>query len=176
MVGAVSEIDPLVTEESLTIAGEGTDDLTGIGDKTTTTVAMDFGKIILGDLNVEVFLFGTPGQERFWFTWDDLCHGAVGAVVLADTRRLTDSFAAIGYFERRNTPFVVAVNQFDDALLYSPDEVRDALRLPLSVPVLTCDARDHASALSVLICLVELRLDAHRFHTNVTTPRLGAHA
>ncbi|MFE4332903.1 ATP/GTP-binding protein [Streptomyces sp. NPDC056831] len=177
MVGAVSEIDPLVTEESLTIAGEGTDDLTGIGDKTTTTVAMDFGKIILDDLNVEVFLFGTPGQDRFWFTWDDLCRGAVGAVVLVDTRRLTDSFAAIGYFEQRNTPFVVAVNQFDGALLYSTDEVRDALRLPPSVPVLICDARDHASAMTVLICLIEQRLiDTRRSRTNATTPRLGAHA
>ncbi|MGW1107390.1 GTP-binding protein [Streptomyces sp. NPDC002540] len=176
MVGTVSEIDPLVTEESLTIAGEGTDDLTGIGDKTTTTVAMDFGRITLGDPAVQLFLFGTPGQERFWFTWNDLCQGAVGAVVLADTRRLTDSFAAIGYFERRNTPFVVAVNQFDDALLYSTDEVRDALRLPPPVPVLTCDAREYTSALSVLISLVEQRLDARRSHTNATTPSLGANA
>ncbi|WP_322108267.1 GTP-binding protein [Streptomyces atratus] len=176
LVGTVSEIRPLITEESLTIAGQDTDDLTGIGAKTTTTVAMDFGKISLEGLNTEVFLFGTPGQERFWFTWDDLCHGAVGAVVLADTRRLTDSFAAIGYFERRRTPFVVAVNQFDDALRYSTDEVSDALRLPESVPVLICDARNYASALDVLICLIELRIETQVSRTHAITPSLGAHA
>jgi uncharacterized protein len=176
LVGTVSEIEPLVTEESLTIAGEGTDDLTGIGAKTTTTVAMDFGRISLVELGVEVFLFGTPGQERFWFTWDDLCHGAVGAVVLADTRRLADCFAAIGYFEQRGTPFVVAVNHFDGALLYSADEVRDALRLSASIPVLICDARTYASVLGVLIRLIELRIETQLPHTHAAVPSPGVHA
>ncbi|MGW1411878.1 GTP-binding protein [Streptomyces sp. NPDC002403] len=175
LVGTLSDIKPLVTEETLTIAGQDTDDLTGIGAKTTTTVAMDFGKIGIKDLNTEVCLFGTPGQERFWFTWDDLCHGAVGAVVLADTRRLTDSFAAISYFEQRNTPFVVAVNQFDGALPYSAEEVSDALRLPASVPVLICDARNHASAQDVLIRLIRLRIKTLRFRTHAPSS-LGAHA
>ncbi|MET9661728.1 ATP/GTP-binding protein [Streptomyces sp. NPDC006510] len=175
LVGTVSDIKPLTTEESLTIAGRDTDDLTGIEAKTTTTVAMDFGKISLKGLNTEVFLFGTPGQERFWFTWDDLCHGAVGAVVLADTRRLTDSFAAIGYFEQRRTPFVVAINEFDGALRYSTDEVSDALQLPESVPVLICDARNRASALDVLIRLIKLRIKTRLSPTHATTPSLGAH-
>ncbi|WP_433604356.1 GTP-binding protein [Dactylosporangium sp. CA-139114] len=151
LVGAVSEIRPLQTEESLTSAGVGTDDVTGVEGKSTTTVAMDFGRITIGS-QVVVYLFGTPGQDRFWFLWDEL---AVGAVVLADTRRLADCFASIDYFERRGTPFVVAVNCFDDAVSYAEGEVREALDLDGRVPLLLCDARDRGSAKAVLIGLVE---------------------
>ncbi|KIF69425.1 ATP-binding protein [Streptomyces sp. AcH 505] len=156
MIGAVSEIKPLSTEETLTAASSGTDRLEGVENKSTTTVALDFGRITLRRQNLVLLLFGTPGQERFWFTWDDLSLGAIGAVVLADTRRLLDCFAAVEYFERRNVPFVVAVNEFeaDDAYRYSPEEVRDALELKPDVPVLLCDARDPASARQVLITLV----------------------
>lgn len=156
MIGAVSEIAPLLTEETLTVASSETDSVDKVGDKTTTTVALDFGRITLRASNVVLLLFGTPGQERFWFTWDDLSLGAIGAVVLADTRRLLDCFAAVEYFERREVPFVVAVNEFeaDDAYRYSPDEVREALELNPDVPVLLCDAREAASAKQVLITLV----------------------
>ncbi|MBT1189533.1 ATP-binding protein [Streptomyces sp. CJ_13] len=157
MVATLSEIPPLLTEEVLTDAGRDVDDLTGVANKTTTTVAMDFGRITFADppQPMILFLFGTPGQERFWFTWPDLSYGAVGAVVLADTRRLEDSFAAVSYFEQLETPFVVAVNQFDGSHRYTPDEVRQALEVGPAVPVLTCDVREHASAMSVLIRLVE---------------------
>ncbi len=157
LVATLSEIPPLLTEEVLTDAGRDVDDLTGVANKTTTTVAMDFGRITFADppRPMILFLFGTPGQERFWFTWSDLSSGAVGAVVLADTRRLEDSFAAVSYFEQRKTPFVVAVNQFDGSHRYTPDEVRQALEVGPAVPVLTCDVREHASAMSVLIRLVE---------------------
>lgn len=156
MIGSVSEIEPLSTEETLTAASSETDSLDKVGDKITTTVALDFGRITLRAQNLVLLLFGTPGQERFWFTWDDLSLGAIGAVVLADTRRLLDCFAAVEYFERREVPFVVAVNEFeaDDAYGYSPDEVREALELKPDVPVLLCDARDPASAKQVLITLV----------------------
>ncbi|MFF0448082.1 ATP/GTP-binding protein [Streptomyces sp. NPDC004609] len=155
LVGALSEIEPLTTEGVLTAAGAATDDLDGLGHKTTTTVAMDFGRITFRKPRPMVlFLFGTPGQPRFWFTWTDLSQGAIGAVVLADTRRLQDSFPAVGFFEQRGTPFVVAVNQFDNSHRYTPDEVRHALGLPPEVPVLTCDARDRQSALNVVITLV----------------------
>lgn len=174
LVGSLSEIEPLLTEEVLTIASEGTDDLEGIRDKFTTTVAMDFGRITFDDPRPMVlFLFGTPGQERFWFTWHDLCEGAVGAVVLADTRRLDDSFAAVSYFERRGTPFVVAVNQFDDGYSYDTGEVREALELPSSVPVLKCDARDYQSSMDVVIALVKHSLATARSRHS---PRLGAPA
>jgi signal recognition particle receptor subunit beta len=157
MVATLSEIPPLATEEVLTDAGRGIDDLTKVASKTTTTVAMDFGRITFPDPPhpMILFLFGTPGQERFWFAWPDLSYGAVGAVVLADTRRLEDSFAAVSYFEQLETPFVVAVNEFDDAHRYPPDEVRLALELDPGVPVLTCDVRQRASAMTVLIRLVE---------------------
>ncbi|MER7279990.1 ATP/GTP-binding protein [Dactylosporangium sp. NPDC000244] len=154
LVGAVSEIRPLQTEESLTSAGVGTDDVTGVERKSTTTVAMDFGRITIGP-DIVLYLFGTPGQDRFWFLWDELALGAIGAVVLADTRRLADCFPSIDYFERRGMPFVVAVNCFDDAVSYSEGEVREALDLDVGVPLLLCDARDRASSKAVLIGLVE---------------------
>ncbi|GAB3877466.1 ATP/GTP-binding protein [Kibdelosporangium lantanae] len=145
MVGAVSEIAPLHTEELLTEAGIGVDDLNGIEDKKTTTVALDFGRITLSP-EVILYLFGTPGQGRFWFMWDELAHGALGAVVLADTRRLDTCFPSIDFFERRNVPFVIAVNCFEDAARYTIDEVRDALDVGPDVPVTLCDARDRESA------------------------------
>ncbi|WP_328389106.1 ATP/GTP-binding protein [Streptomyces sp. NBC_00400] len=154
LVGAVSEIKPLRTEERLTEAGRPLDDLDGVESKTTTTVAMDFGRITVHDKLV-LYLFGTPGQDRFWFLWDELARGALGAVVLADTRRLADSFAAIDYFERRGLPFTVAVNCFDGADRYPPESVRDALDLDPQVPVMLCDARLKDSARDVLISVVE---------------------
>jgi signal recognition particle receptor subunit beta len=156
LVGAVSEIEPLTTEETLTTASSGMDDLAGVEGKTTTTVSMDFGRITLSRQHLVLLLFGTPGQERFWFMWDDLAYGAIGAVVLADTRRLLDCFAAVEYFELRNIPFLVAVNEFSNsAYHYTAAEVREALELKPDVPVLRCDARNNASAREVLIALVE---------------------
>jgi signal recognition particle receptor subunit beta len=131
----------------------------GVANKTTTTVAMDFGRITLGDHRV-LYLFGTPGQERFWFMWDDLSYGAIGAVVLADTRRLADCFASIDYFEKRRLAFVVAINCFDGAYRYDPAEVRAALDLGPGVPVVLCDAREAESVKNVLITLVELVLES----------------
>jgi signal recognition particle receptor subunit beta len=154
LVGAVSEIRPLRTEEMLTDVGSGVDDLCGIENKTTTTVAMDFGRITFDD-GIALYLFGTPGQERFWFMWDELAYGAVGAVVLADTRRLTASFASIDYFERRNTPFVVAVNCFDGARRHGVQAIRTALDVDPQVPIVLCDVRERKSAKQVLITLVE---------------------
>ncbi|GGW65652.1 GTP-binding protein [Streptomyces caelestis] len=153
-VGAVSEIEPLSTEELLTQVSARTDSLVGIEDKSTTTVAMDFGRITLDDQHI-LYLFGTPGQERFWFMWDELSNGALGAVVLADTRRLEHCFAAVDFFERRGIGFVVGVNEFDGAYHYTPDEVRAALALKPDVPVVMCDARQCASSTSVLISLVQ---------------------
>ena len=158
-VGSVSEIDPLSTEEVLTEAGVGTDDLAGVGDKSTTTVAMDFGRITLDPAHV-LYLFGTPGQERFWFMWDEMSDGALGAVVLADTRRLEDCFSAVDFFERRGIHFVVAINKFDDAYHYDADEIRVALDLKPYVPVVECDARDVRSATFVLVALVKQLLNA----------------
>jgi hypothetical protein len=154
MVGAISEIRPLRTEESLTQVGIGVDDLTGVSGKTTTTVAMDFGRISMG-ARLVLYLFGTPGQDRFWFMWDDLSYGALGAVVLADTRRLSDCFPSVDYFERRQLPFVVAVNAFDGAPRYDPEDVRIALDLDPEVPALLCDARQRSSVKEVLITLVQ---------------------
>lgn len=154
MVGAVSEIAPLLTEELLTEAGVGVDDLAGIEDKTTTTVALDFGRITLSP-EVILYLFGTPGQGRFWFMWDELAHGCLGAVVLADTRRLDTCFPSIDFFERRGIPFVIAVNCFADAARYTVNEVRDALDVAGDVPIALCDARDRESAKEVLVTLVE---------------------
>jgi signal recognition particle receptor subunit beta len=154
MVGAVSEIRPLRTEETLTDHSVGVDDLSGVEAKTTTTVAMDFGRITLGDEYV-LYLFGTPGQERFWFVWDELARGALGAVVLADTRRLADCFPSIDYFERRGTPFIVAVNCFEGAPRYQLDEVKMALNIGSGVPVMLCDARRRESGKEVLITLVQ---------------------
>jgi uncharacterized protein len=154
LVGAISEVRPLRTEEPLTSASIGLDDLRGVESKTTTTVAMDFGRLTLGRQLV-LYLFGTPGQERFWFMWDELAFGALGAVVLADTRRLSDCFPSVDYFERRGLPFVVAINCFDGAQSYDPEEVRIALDLDPRVPALLCDARDVSSVKHVLITLVE---------------------
>ncbi|SDP95766.1 hypothetical protein SAMN04487905_11842 [Actinopolyspora xinjiangensis] len=154
-VGASSEIEPLNTEEHLTTASLDTDSLAGVERKSTTTVAMDFGRITFPDDNVVLYLFGTPGQERFWFMWDELSRGTVGAIVLADTRRLQDCFGAIEFFEQRGIYFLVAVNEFDNAMYYTPDEVRDALALHLSVPLVMCDARDAHSATRTLITLLE---------------------
>jgi signal recognition particle receptor subunit beta len=154
MVGAVSEIRPLRTEETLTDRSVGVDDLSGVETKSTTTVAMDFGRITIGDEYV-LYLFGTPGQERFWFVWDELARGALGAVVLADTRRLADCFPSVDYFERRGTPFVVAVNCFEGAPRYNLDEVKLALNLGANVPVLLCDARKRESGKEVLITLIQ---------------------
>jgi uncharacterized protein len=154
LVGAVSEIQPLLTEEYLTDESIGVDDIEGVETKSTTTVAMDFGRITLSN-DLVLYLFGTPGQERFLFVWDELTLGAIGAVVIADTRRLAESFLSIDYFERRGTPFVVAVNCFDGTPTYQPAEVREALNLDPQVPVLLCDARQRASAKEVLIALTE---------------------
>jgi signal recognition particle receptor subunit beta len=159
LVSAISEVRPLRTEEALTSAGARHDDLQGVEDKTTTTVAMDYGRITLGGRRV-LYLFGTPGQERFWFMWDDLSSGAIGAVVLADTRRLADCFASIDYFEKRRLAFVVAVNCFDGAHRYDPAEVQAALDLGPQVPVVLCDARQAESVKNVLITLVEYVLDS----------------
>ncbi|GGO96929.1 ATP-binding protein [Wenjunlia tyrosinilytica] len=154
LVGAVSEIKPLRTEEALSAAGEPVDDTAGVEQKTTTTVAMDFGRITVRE-GLVLYLFGTPGQDRFWFLWDELAQGALGAVVLADTRRLEDCFAAVDYFERRGIPFAVAVNCFEGARSFPAEAVRDALDLDEHVPVVACDARERESAKEVLIAVVE---------------------
>jgi uncharacterized protein len=154
LVGAISEVRPLHTEEALTSASVGHDDLTGVGAKKTTTVAMDFGRITLAK-HLVLYLFGTPGQERFWFMWDDLSFGALGAVILADTRRLGDCFPSVDYFEKRQVPFVVAINCFDEAPHYDPEDVRVALDLDPAVPAVLCDARQFDSVRQVLITLVE---------------------
>ena len=153
LVGAISEIRPLRTEETLSDRGVGVDDTSGVDRKTTTTVAMDFGRITFR-ADLVLYLFGTPGQERFWFMWDELSHGAIGAVVLADTRRLADCFASVDYFEQRGTPFVVGVNCFDGAPRYEPHDIRIALDLDPGMPVLLCDARQRDSVKKVLIGLV----------------------
>src|SRR5450755_4532160 len=154
LVGAVSEIKPLRTEEPLTEGSLRTDDVAGIEGKATTTVAIDFGRISLRR-DLVLYLFGTPGQQRFWFMWDELAIGALGAVVLADTRRLADSFPAIDYFERREIPFIVALNCFDGARAYAVEDVRTALDLEPGIPIIRCDARSRESAKEVLIALVE---------------------
>lgn len=154
LVGAVSEIRPLRTEELLTDRGVGIDDTSGVEAKTTTTVAMDFGRITIRD-GLVLYLFGTPGQDRFWFMWDELAQGALGAVVLADTRRLADCFASIDYFERRRLPFIIGVNCFDGAARYTVEEIRGALDLNDQVPVILCDVRRRDSGKQVLITLVE---------------------
>jgi signal recognition particle receptor subunit beta len=154
LVGAVSEIRPLRTEEPLTERSATVDSTIGIERKTTTTVAMDFGRITLRE-DLVLYLFGTPGQERFWFMWDELALGALGAVVLADTRRLADCFPAIDYFERRDIPFIVALNVFDGSRQYSVDDVRGALDLDDNLPIVLCDARSRESAKEVLIALIE---------------------
>ncbi|MFF4213533.1 ATP/GTP-binding protein [Streptomyces sp. NPDC001796] len=153
LVGAVSEIRPLRTEEVLTEAGRPVDDTRGVEGKHTTTVAMDFGRITLRE-DLVLYLFGTPGQDRFWFLWDELATGALGAVVLADTRRLEDCFAAVDYFERRSIPFVIGVNCFDGAVRHPAEAIRQALDLDDDVPVVLCDARERESVKEVLIEVV----------------------
>jgi hypothetical protein len=154
LVGSVSEIVPLTTEAMMTDASRGIDDLEATPNKATTTVAMDFGRVSL-DSDLILYLFGTPGQQRFWFMWDDLVRGAIGAVVLADTRRLADSFAPVDFFEDRGLPYIVAVNTFDGVLHHDLNDVRAALSVDVSVPVVRCDARDRESTKQTLITLVE---------------------
>jgi uncharacterized protein len=154
LVGAISEVRPLLTEERLSRASTGQDNLRGVRGKTTTTVALDFGRITLSE-HLVLYLFGVPGQERFWFMWDELSYNALGAVVLADVRRLRDCFPSVNYFETRGLPFIVAINCFDDAPRYDPEEVRIALDLDKDVPVVLCDARELDSVKQVLITLVE---------------------
>jgi signal recognition particle receptor subunit beta len=154
MVGSVSEIAPLRTEEPLTAAGLGIDDLDGIEQKRATTVALDFGRITISR-ELVLYLFGTPGQQRFWFMWNDLAIGALGAVVLVDVRRPESSFAAIDFFERRRIPFVVGVNGFHGAHPYPAEDIREALALPPHVRVLLCDARERESCRDVLIALID---------------------
>ena len=154
LVGSVSEIQPFFTEEQLTDASIGVDDTSAVEKKTTTTVALDFGRITIGE-DLMLYLFGTPGQDRFLFVWDELVYGAIGAVVVADTRRLEDSFGSIDYFERSGTPFIVAVNCFDGTRNYDTEEVKAALNLDPGVPVRHCDARRRDSVKIVLITLLE---------------------
>jgi hypothetical protein len=153
-VGSVSEIVPLTTEAVMTEASMGVDDLSATPNKVTTTVAMDFGRVSL-DSDLILYLFGTPGQHRFWFMWDDLVRGAIGAVVLVDTRRLADAFASIDFFDDRQLPYVVGVNCFDGMLHHRIDDVREALTIDESVPIVTCDARNRESTKQTLITLVE---------------------
>jgi signal recognition particle receptor subunit beta len=153
-VGSVSEITPLRTEAAITAASASVDDLTRVPDKTTTTVALDFGRVTISP-QVVLYLFGAPGQDRFWFMWKELSAGAIGAVVLADTRRLGDCFGALDFFESRDIPFIVAVNCFDGADVYEEDEVRQALDIGAHIPVLHCDARDRSSCKQVLERLLE---------------------
>jgi signal recognition particle receptor subunit beta len=157
-VGAVSEIMPLRTEALVTNASEGLDGLDATPHKNTTTVAMDFGRITL-DENLVLYLFGTPGQRRFWFMWDDLVRGAIGAIILVDCRRLQDSFAAVDFFEAHNLPFLIAINEFDNAPKHPPAEVRKALALSDGIPVITVDARDRHSSTAALITVTEYALD-----------------
>jgi hypothetical protein len=161
LVGSVSEITPLTTEAIMTSAGVGVDDTRQVPGKTTTTVAMDFGRISI-DHDLILYLFGTPGQTRFWFMWDELVRGAIGAVVMVDTRRLADCFAAIDFFEHRRLPYLVAINCFDGVQYHDANDVREALAIPHDVPVLSCDARTRESTKNILIALVEHVLSLRR--------------
>ncbi|AUY48933.1 ATP-binding protein [Streptomyces sp. CB01881] len=154
LVGSVSEIRPLRTEEELSELGRPVDDTSGVEAKRTTTVAMDFGRIDLRP-GLALYLFGTPGQDRFWFVWDELARGSLGAVVIADTRRLADCFPSVDFFEQRGIPFVVAVNCFDGTEVFTPGEVRDALDLDPDIPVVLCDARRREDGKNLLVTLVE---------------------
>jgi uncharacterized protein len=165
LVSTISEIRPLRTEEALSDRGTGVDDTAGVERKTTTTVAMDFGRISFRG-GVSLYLFGTPGQERFWFMWDELAYGALGAVVLADTRRLVDCFASVDYFEHRETPFIVAANCFEGARRYEPKDIRIALDLEPDVPIVLCDARHRESVKRVLITSVSHSLQQRQDRLN----------
>ncbi|MCW2833598.1 MAG: ATP/GTP-binding protein [Nocardioides sp.] len=158
LVGSVSEIQPLRTEALVTNESEGVDNLDGVPSKHTTTVAMDFGRLTLGE-DLILYLFGTPGQRRFWFMWDDLCLGAIGAIVIVDTNRLDESFSPLDYFEAKGLPFIVAVNQFDGLQQYTLDQVKSALSLPPEVPIIAIDARDRDSAKAALIRVTEYALE-----------------
>jgi hypothetical protein len=158
-VGSVSEIVPLTTEAVMTEASAGHDDLSATPNKSTTTVAMDFGRVSL-DSELILYLFGTPGQHRFWFMWDDLVRGAIGAVVLVDTRRLADSFAAIDFFEDRGLPYIVGLNCFDGRLAHRVEDVREAMSIDASIPIVSCDARNRESTKRTLISLVEHAMQA----------------
>jgi hypothetical protein len=153
-VGTVSEIEPLRTEALMTEASTQVDDLSMLPNKQTTTVAMDFGRITLAD-DLVLYLFGTPGQNRFWFMWDDITRGAIGAVILVDTRRLADCFGAIDYVEQRGIPFLIALNAFDGIQQHTTEDVRDALQLTPNVPFITTDARNREQVKTVLVTLVE---------------------
>jgi len=168
-VGSVSEIVPLTTEGVMTEEGQGHDDNTVLPDKRTTTVAMDFGRISL-DEDLILYLFGTPGQQRFWFMWNDLVLGAIGAVVLVDSRRLADGFAAVDYFEARGLPFVVGLNRFDGVAVHTVEQVREALAVSDDVPMLDCDARDRGSTKGMLIRLVEHALTSRNKNTSLVRP------
>jgi signal recognition particle receptor subunit beta len=159
-VGSVSEIMPLTTEAVMTAASADVDDLSAVPDKTTTTVAMDFGRVSL-DSELILYLFGTPGQHRFWFMWDDLVRGAIGAVVLVDTRRLEDCFAAVDYFEELGLPFVVGINGFHGEFQYAIEDIREALSISAHVPIVQCDARSRESTKQVLIMLVQHAMSVH---------------
>jgi signal recognition particle receptor subunit beta len=163
LVGSVSEIMPLRTEALVTNESEGVDDLAAVPTKATTTVAMDFGRITLAE-DLVLYLFGTPGQRRFWFMWDDLCLGAIGAIVLVDTNRLDEAFSPLDYFESKGLPFIVAVNKFDNAQNYPLEEVRGALAVPEHVPMIELDARDRESCKQALIKITEYSLE------QLTTP------
>ena len=167
LVGAISEIRPLRTEEPLSDRSVGVDDTRGLSAKTTTTVAMDFGRISFPS-DLVLYLFGTPGQERFWFMWDELAIGAVGAVVMADTRRVADCFASIDYFERNGMPFVIAVNCFDGAPQFEPADIRIALSLASEVPVVLCDARERDSVKRVLVSLVRYVMSSNSKRNQAT--------
>ena len=158
LVGTVSEIMPLRTEALVTNQSEGIDDLAAVPRKGTTTVAMDFGRITLGE-DLVLYLFGTPGQRRFWFMWDDLCLGAIGAIVLVDTERLDEAFSPLDYFEQRGLPFIVAVNQFEDAAQYPLEDVAAALALSPGTPVIRIDARRRESVKQALVRVTEFSLE-----------------
>jgi len=160
-VDAISEITPLTTEAPMTQYSVGLDNAGEVRTKTTTTVAMDFGRLTLSP-SAMLYLFGTPGQDRFWFMWDELSKGAVGAVVLVDTRRLSDCFGAIDYFERRSMPYVIALNEFDGRLAHDPDDVREALAISSAIPVMSVDARERVDTKNVLIELVKLAIERRR--------------
>jgi uncharacterized protein len=158
LVGSVSEIMPLRTEALVTNESEGVDDLAAVPSKATTTVAMDFGRITLAE-DLVLYLFGTPGQRRFWFMWDDLCLGAIGAIVLVDTARLDEAFSPLDYFESKGLPFIVAVNQFENTQRYPLEEIRNALAVPEHVPMIEIDARDRESCKQALIRITEYSLE-----------------
>jgi hypothetical protein len=174
LVGSISEIRPLRTEEPLSDRSVGVDSTSGVSAKTTTTVAMDFGRISFQSQLV-LYLFGTPGQERFWFMWDDLAIGAIGAVVIADTRRVADCFAAIDYFERNGTPFIIAVNCFDGAPRFAAADIRIALTLSPEVPVVMCDARERDSVKTVLVSLVRYVMNSRSQPNQVSMALAWSH-